>query len=346
MQFAMKKTNTCLKLILLLMVVLPLTQACKNKAVENVITTDAAVKSSENIIGIKRYERALFALNKDKLRQGMATLYPEFAFFMGNNWADTMNVLRIYNFLNDPNVRELYEITEKKYPDVEFLEKGLNDAFKLYLEAYPGKKVPQVFTYVSGLDIENPVYYFDTAMAIGLDLFLGSDVQAYLKAGIPKYKINNFTVDHILPQCMLSVSDYVVRVDEQKNTLLDEMIIAGKALYFLDVTLPDVKDEFKIGYTSEQLAWSEKNQSNIWAFIIENQLLFSSDSQGITKLITDAPNTMGFDAKSPGRLGAYIGWLIVRTYIGQMGDIPLKECMENVDAQEILKVSGYKPGKN
>lgn len=334
-----------MKQILILIFLTILIQACTNKPVDNVSTDEPNINSTENKISIKRYEKELFSLDKNRLKAGMAKLYPEYSFFLGDQWEDTMNVLRVYNFITDPNVVELYTVTQQKFPDVKFLENELNSAFELYIQAYPGKKIPQVFSYVSGLDIENPVYFFDTAMAIGLDLFLGTDVQAYLKAGIPKYKINNFTPDHILPQCMLTVSDYLIRVDEQRNTLLDKMIIEGKALYFLDVTLPDAKDEHKIGYTPEQLSWSEKNQSNIWAFIIENQLLFSSDSQGITKLITDAPTTMGFDTKSPGRLGSYIGWQIVRAYMDKMGDIPLKQLMENTNAQEILKVSGYKPDK-
>jgi len=123
------------------------------------------------------------------------------------------------------------------------------------------------------------------------------------------------------------------------------MIIAGKALYFVDVTLPDVKDEFKIGYSAKQLDWSQKNESNIWAFIIENQLLFSSNPQGVSKMMTDAPFTSGFAAESPGRLGAYIGWQIVRNYMKEADGITLKQLMEDTDAQQILKVSKFKPGK-
>jgi len=304
------------------------------------------VKVGESKIVIKRYEKALFGLDEKHLRQGMATLYPDYAFFLGNQWQDTMNILRIYNFLNDPNIKELYDLTEKKYPDVAFLENDLTGAFDRFRNAYPEKSVPKVYTYVSGLDIENPVYYSDTAMAIGLDVFLGSDVIAYQKAGLPKYKIRNFTPDHILPKCMMAVSDNLVRMDEKSNTLLDRMIMAGKALYFLDVTLPDVKDEFKIGYSTEQLEWSRKNESNIWAFIIEHQLLFSSDPQGISKLMTDAPFTSGFAAESPGRLGEYMGWMIVRAYMQEANNITLKQLMENTDAKNILKVSLFKPGKS
>jgi hypothetical protein len=308
--------------------------------------SETGVKVAESKIVIKRYEKALFSLDQKHLKQGMATLYSEYSFFLGNQWQDTMNILRIHNFLIDPNIRELYDLTVKNYPDVAFLETDLTAALGRYRQAYPEKPVPKVFTYVSGLDIENPVYYADTAMAIGLDDFLGNDVLAYQKAGLPQYKIMRFTKDHILPQCLLAVSDNLVRVDEKSNMLLDRMVMAGKALYFLDVTLPDIKDEFKIGYSTSQLEWCHKNESNIWAFMIERQMLFSSDPQGTSKMLTDAPFTSGFAAASPGRLGAYMGWMIVRAYMKEADGVTLKQLMEDTDAKKILKVSQFKPGKN
>lgn len=321
-------------------------EACTSKKSDVAMPSQPTEDVPEGKIAIKRYEKALFGLDKKHLRQGMASLYPDYSYFLGTQWQDTMNILRIYNFLNDPNIRELYDLTEKKYPEVTFLEKDLTAAFNRFRQSYPEKPIPLVFTYVSGLDIDNPVYFSDTAMAIGLDIFLGSEVVAYPKAGIPKYKIDRFTPDHILPQCMLAVSDNLVRVDDKKNTLLDQMISAGKAMYFLDVTVPDVKDEYKIGYSATQLDWCKNNESKIWAFIIEHQLLFSSDQQGISKMMTDAPFTSGFAAESPGRLGAYVGWQIVRAYMKEADNITLKQLMENTDAQHILKVSGYKPSKS
>ena len=321
-------------------------QACKQKKPEITLPVQPEINIPDSKIVIKRYEKALFGLDKKHLRQGMATLYPDYSYFLGNQWQDTMNILRVYNFLSDPNIGELYDLTIKKYPDVNFLENDLTDAFKRYRQSYSEKTAPHVFTYVSGLDIDNPVYYSDTAMAIGLDLFLGSNEMAYTKAGIPKYKTNRFTPEYILPQCMLALSDKLVRVNEKSNTLLDQMIMAGKALYFLDVTLPDIKDEYKIGYSVDQLNWCRKNESSIWAFIIERQMLFSSDPQGVSKMMTDAPFTSGFAAESPGRLGAYMGWQIVRTYMKEAGNITLKQLMEDADAQHILKVSQFKPGKS
>jgi len=320
-------------------------QSCKNKGSEVAAPLQPEVKIAESKITIKRYEQALFKLDKNQLRKGMASLYPDFSFFLGNQWQDTMNMLRIYNFISDPNIKELYELSEKKYPDISFLENELAASFNRYRQYYPEKPVPRVYTYISGLDVDNPVYFVDTAMAIGLDIFLGTDVTAYQKAGLPKYKTQRFTKDFILPQCMLAVSDNIIKVDQNQNSLLDQMLTAGKALYFLDIVLPECKDEFKIGFTPDQLAWSKKNENEIWAFIIQNQLLFSSDPQGISKMMTDAPFTAGFAAESPGRLGAFIGWQIVRKYMEESEGTSLKQLMGNTDSQLILKVSKYKPDR-
>jgi len=327
--------------LLSLMAVFP---ACTSKSPQVAQPAPSTVTTTTEIpVTVKRYENALFALDKNHLRKGLAVMSKDFSFFLGHEWQDTMNMLRVYNFINDPNIKELYSLEQKKYGDITELKTGLTHALNKFLQAYPERKMPTVYTYISGLDVDNPVYFSDTAMAIGLDVFLGSEVLAYPKAGIPKYKTLRFTPDHLLPQCMLAVSDHLVRVDDKQNTLLDQMVMAGKALYFLDITLPDVKDEFKIGYSTAQLQWSHKNDGNIWAFIIEHQLLFSSDPRGTAKLMTDAPFTAGFANESPGRLGAFIGWQIVRAYMDRAKGVTLKQLMEDTDAQKILKVSAYKP---
>ena len=294
---------------------------------------------------IKRYETALFNLDTKNLRQGLEVIHKDFAFFLGNEWSDTINQVRIINFITDPNIKELYALTMQKYPDVQFLENELGDAFETYKLSYPEKPVPSIYTYVSGLDIENPVYFADTAMAIGLDLFLGSDAKAYRKAGIPIYKSDRCTKENILPQCMRAISESLIAVDKDKNTLLDQMIIEGKALYFMDITLANTADNFKIGFSESQYDWCKKNEANIWSLFIDKQALFSSSPQILSKFLSDAPFTSGFEKDAPPRLGAYIGWQIIRQYMANSDNVTLKQLMLNTDSQEILKVSGYKPAK-
>lgn len=294
---------------------------------------------------VKRYETALFNLDINNLKQGLKEISSDFSFFLGKEWSDTINQIRIKNFITDPNIKELYTLTMKAYPDVLFLQEGLGNAFEIYKQLYPEKPIPNVYTYVSGLDIENPVYFADTAIAIGLDVFLGSDAKVYRKAGIPIYKADQCIKENILPQCMRSISEREITVDKNKNTLLDQMIVEGKALYFLDITLPETADYNKIGYSTSQLEWCRSNEAKIWSLFIEKQALFSSNPQVLSKFLSDAPFTSGFEKDAPPRLGAYIGWQIVRQYMANSSNITMKQLMLNTNAQEILKISGYKPSK-
>jgi hypothetical protein len=60
-------------------------QSCKNKSSEVSAPLPPETKTAEIKISIKRYEQALFSLDKKQLRTGMATLYPDYAFFWETN---------------------------------------------------------------------------------------------------------------------------------------------------------------------------------------------------------------------------------------------------------------------
>ncbi|MEO6347494.1 MAG: gliding motility lipoprotein GldB, partial [Aquaticitalea sp.] len=63
-----------------------------------------------------------------------------------------------------------------------------------------------------------------------------------------------------------------------------------------------------------------------------------------SRFIADAPFSkfyLDLDNQSPGRLGQYIGWQIVRAYM-QKNDVSMMDMLQK-DALEIFKVSNFKP---
>jgi hypothetical protein len=296
-------------------------------------------------LDILRYERALFDISPNSVRNGLSSLYPDYKFFLGDSWEDTLNILRIHNYITDPNIRELNRLVDQNYPDMDFLEDPLAEAFGNIMEYYPKTSIPKVFTYVSGLDVENPIIYADSVLAISLDLYMGENEGAYQKAGIPKYICHRLTRNNLLSDCIYAVAATKVKIDESKQSLLDQMLAAGKILYFVDLILPETADEYKIGYETVKLQWCNHNESNIWQFLIGNQMLFSSDPAVVSKMMTDAPFTSGLVNESPGRIGEWIGWQIIRSYAESNPSVRLEDLMNNTDAQSILKASKYKPGK-
>jgi hypothetical protein len=296
-------------------------------------------------IVIHRYEKALFSIPADSLKTHLPAMAGEFNIFLGDYYLEPANLMRLQSFVSDTAMQALYKSSQRSYPDLSLLASGLEQAFRYFKYYFPNKATPEVFTYISGLDIDNPIRYSDQGIVISLDLFLGKNEPIYAKSGIPRYKTDRMTSDYIAPLCMAEIARSIVIVDEERQSLLDMMVAEGKILYFADITIPETNDAIKIGYSANQLGWCNNNEARIWAFLIENNLLYTTDPEAIGKLMTDGPFTSGFGQESPGRIGAWVGWQIVKNYMKQNPDEPIDKMMQEKDSQKILEGSRYKPRK-
>lgn len=127
------------------------------------------------------------------------------------------------------------------------------------------------------------------------------------------------------------------------NNMLDKMIEEGKVFYLMDRFIPCIADKHKIGFTPSELNWCRKNETNMWAYFIENDLLFNSDPVIINRFVNDGPFTAAFQRESPARAAIWVGWQIVRTYMDRNKQVSLDELIRKQDFRGILRASGYKP---
>ena len=294
-------------------------------------------------VKIKRYGKALFAVDNDNLKEELKNLQPDFGIFLNGDINDTLNLIRIGDFISDPMLIQSASDCNKIFSDLEFLENELTDAFKHYKYYFLRDKIPGVYTYVSGFDYDYPVQFFDNNLIIALDMYLGAGYKEYLKLGVPAYRIRNFDRSHISRDCMDALGSSKVEQSKIGRTLLDNMINKGKSLYFIKAMIPELSDSIIMDYTNKQLKWSEHNESNIWAFLIENELLYSVDPEVMNKFIVDAPFTSYFGNESAPRTGMWIGYKIVKSFMDNNTDITLSDLMQMYDSQAILTKSGYKP---
>ena len=106
----------------------------------------------------------------------------------------------------------------------------------------------------------------------------------------------------------------------------------------LEVCLPDYKMSEILSYSDEQFAWCEEHEKRIWHSIVENKELYSTDWRTIMKYTQPAPFTNGYSQEySPGRLGVYMGWKIVSSFMNAHKELSLSELMAATDAQEIMR---------
>lgn len=318
--------------------------SCNSKEKRPGSSTSTDEDQTKTAIVIHRYEKALFSIPPENFEEGLKKIAPEYRVFLGDNYTAPEAIDRLREFVVNGQNQDVYAECLKRFPDLNGLTHEFKNAFKTLKSELPEFKEPLVYTYVSGFDFQYPVKYTNTDLVIALDMYLGSDYSGYRKMGIPLYISDRLTPDHILPDCMKEMAMPYIS-GTKTPVLLDAMIEEGKILYFAEVMLPETESRFIAGYSAGQMAWCTENESNLWEFLIENELLYSSDAQSMSMFMTDGPFTASFSQESPSRTGAWLGWQIVKKYASKT-KTGLKELMANTNSQEILEKSGYKPAKN
>ncbi len=296
-------------------------------------------------IEIKRYDEVLFSIDPTNLRQELEPYYAEYYLFLGEELNTPSGQQQLYDYLTDPFIKEVYADTQAVWSDLSSLEEKLTLAFRYFAFHFPELPIPNIYSYISGIDFDSPVYYRDGNVVIGLDMFLGQDYHYYDRLRIPVFKRVRFTPDAAPVELMRTIGrDFIHQSAHQPDNLLDIMIQEGKLLYFLDAMYPTFGDSLKIYYSSEHIAWAEENEGQSWAYMLNNEMLYTTDRQLIQKLTGDAPFTGPFSGESAPRMGVYIGWQIVREYMRRQQEVTLQQLLfSDVDSREILSQSRYRP---
>ena len=121
------------------------------------------------------------------------------------------------------------------------------------------------------------------------------------------------------------------------------MIEEGKRMYVLDNVLPETADSLKTGYTASQLKGCYDNEAAIWNFFIGNNLLYVNDPLQIRDYTNDAPRTETLGPDSPGNIGLFVGWQIVKKWMSEKGSAVDMQQLLQTDAKQIFQEAKYKP---
>jgi gliding motility-associated lipoprotein GldB len=286
-------------------------------------------------IDIERFDKIFYESKPedlDKVKQQFPYFFPA-----GNPdqiWIDK---------IKDPLLQELHMEVEKKYPDTKQLQEGLFDLFQHMKFYYPQFRTPKVVTLISEMDYEAKTIYTDSMVLISLDLYLGKEHRFY---EFPEYMKQGFEPSQIMPNLVTSFSADKI-AHPRDRTLLSQMIYYGKQLYMKDLMLPEYSDADKMAYTPEQVKWAQANEAEVWRYFVENQLLYDSDPKLPGRFINPAPFSkfyLEIDKDSPGMMGRWMGWQIVKAYMENNKNVTLQQLMAT-DAKAIFDNSKYKPKK-
>jgi len=315
-------------------------------------------------LNVHRFEQDFFAIDSNNTKTGLTVLqnkYPVFLPLFVNHvlglgpFVDSNQLLfegtKRFLHLNKP----VYEKAQELFKNFNRVKEQLGDGFRYVKFYYPTYQIPTILTTVGPMDAlapmsnnePSPNYMGENFLAIGLQFYLGKDFSIYNDAGYissiaPQYRSRRFTKEFIAADVFNLVIDDLYPDSSNRYPLIERFIEKGKRLYLLNQFLPTANDTLLIGYTAKQLNWCKENERSIYNFFIQQDLLFAIDPALTQNFTTDGPSTQGMPEESPGNIGAYLGWEIVKAYRKKNPGVNSHRMMLTSN-KKIFEESGYKP---
>jgi gliding motility-associated lipoprotein GldB len=284
---------------------------------------------------VTRFDKIFYETPLDSF----AKMRKKYNIFFLKNLPDTTYTNKITN----PIYKELYTEVQKKFGNFETELAEIETLFKYMKHHFPKEKTPQnINTLISEMDYHNKVIYTDSVLVISLDLYLGKEHKFY---EYPAYLKQTFQKNQILPDIIDAFGQTKIEKPKDK-TLLSKMIYYGKILYIKDLLIPKYQEYNKIGYEKIKYDFCVENELNIWTYFLEQKLLYDTNYKTTQRFIEPGPFSkfyLEIDKETPGRIGQWVGWQIVKSYM-QNNDVPLEKMLQE-DANLILEKSKYKPKK-
>ena len=310
-------------------------------------------------LALKRFDQDFFKIDTNNIPADIHALnirYPILTplFLQNILGLDSTNYIPgVSRFLNLG--KHMNDTINDVFGNTDWLKKDFEKAFQYVKYYFPQYKAPDIVTVNGPIDAlaqssngYTPDFLGPDFLGISLQFYLGKNFSLYkepffIENVAPAYRSRRFSKEYIIADAMMLVVDDLFPDNSRSKPLIEQMIEKGKQWYLLDKFLPTTADSIKTGYTKNQLGWCNQNEGLIWSYIVKNEDLRSLNPVVIQTYIGEGPFTQGFSQElSPGNIGQWIGWQIIKKYAEKNPDLHPAELMKTTPTK-ILDEAGYKP---
>ncbi len=307
-----------------------------------------------------RYDREFFSIDSNNVRTELGILHAKYPaltdLFLRNilGIVDTASLLpAVKHFLHLAG--PMKDSIGQLFKDTRDIEHAFHRAFQFVKYYFPAYSLPDLVMVAGPVDAlaesENgytPDFLRPGMLGISLQFYLGKNYSLYqdqffMDNVAPAYRSRRFSREYIIADGMNLIVSDLFPDSSRSSPLIERMVERGKRWWLLDKFLPEVPDSVKTGYSNLQLEWCQSNEGLIWSELIRTGDLNSISPEVIQTYLGEAPFTQGFSQDySPGNLGQWIGWQIVKKFVNKKEDVNPEELMKT-PAREILDGAKYKP---
>lgn len=329
----------------LVVLLLGILGGCDRSRPDSCAADDPAIGRIPVTVQITRLEKPFFQITRPADAVAFLHREPLFArqFLLRRQYpSDSLLARQLTTLATNEGLRKLGQDVAQTFGDLQPEQALLRTAFQHVKHYFPDFHEPRVYTFVSGLSQDLLVN--DSLMVLGLDFFAGP--KASYRPNVPGYILKRYRRPYLVPQAVLQVANKYLKQNFADRTLLNQMVQLGKAYYFLERVLPCTPDSLKIGFSQRELAAADYNEARIWLHFVTKKLLYENQPFVVQKYVGERPRVPEIGKECPGRIGAWVGWQIVRAYMAENPAVTLPQLLAETDPQKILTGSKYKPKKH
>ena len=252
-----------------------------------------------------------------------------------------LNIL--HTFIINKWIQELYRQSDSALQvNQKSIDEKMTNALKYFKYYFPEKNIPEFYTFITGVNYSMAID--SNIIAIGIDKYLGANNDFYNSMTIESYIKRNMIPEKIPADAMRALAESEFPNGFEEDYLLATMIQCGRYQYFVKCMLPDEPDTLLWGFTQKQLDFCERSEGEFWKYLISTEnILFSSDYMTQKRFIDDGPFTVVFTKESPARVGQWIGFKIVESFMKNNPEITLQDLFSIRSSKEIMSKAKYNP---
>ena len=311
-------------------------------------------------IPVERFDKDFFSMDTIGIEKGLRNLevkYPSlFPIFI-------KNILGLNDSIQDKGValfirqnKFIADAANKEFENGNNLKSDFEQSFRYVTYYFPGYKIPKIITIVGPPDAlaqtangePTPNFIGPDFLGLSLQFYLGKDFPVYHDAFFvaniaPEFRSRRFDKKYIVADAMKLVVDDIYPDKSGGKGLIEQMIEKGKQWWLLDKFLLATDDSIKTGYTKQQLDWCDKNEGLIWNEVITTEKdLYTKEPPTLQNYIGEAPFTQSLGPYSPGNIGQWIGWQIVKKFADLNSSMNVNDVLKT-DARIVFEGAKYRP---
>jgi len=309
---------------------------------------------------VERFDRDFFSMGTISIEKSILDLYVKYPSLMPIFMNNILGLDSATQYQGLPRFtrqnRFLYDSAASVFENFDDVKKEFELAFRYVKYYFPNYQIPKLVTIVGPIDAlavtasgePTPVFIGPDFIGINLQFYLGKNFSLYrdgffIANVVPEFRSRRFEKNYIAADAMKLVADDIYPDKSSGRGLVEQMIEKGKQWWLLDKFLPAAPDSIKTGYTKQQLEWCRANEGMIWSAILANEKdIFIREPATIQNYIGEAPFTQTLSPASPGNIGQWIGWQIVKKFAEKNSSLSIDEVMR-AEPKKILDEAKYKP---